>query len=203
MQGTKDKDGRILRRVRAMRRVQEQALCLFEEHPFEEVTIEQIAALSSTSPATIYRNFGTKEGIVLWDEYDPMLFELLEEELNTHGIRKAMERSLTRALDRVYSEDAKLILRRTRLILGVPELASQSAANQAAMQQQLAALFAKHGKNDLQASVIAGVMMAVLVAAIRAWVEANGEVPLASLLAQAFTSVGELGTEEPTRAVSE
>ena len=68
-------DGRTQRRLVAMRRIQLVALSLFERHGFERVTIEDIARAAKVGPATVYRNFTTKERIVLWDEYDPRLVQ--------------------------------------------------------------------------------------------------------------------------------
>ena len=58
-----------------MRHVQSVAIDLFERHGFGKVTIEQIARAADVSPSSIYRHFGTKEQLVLWDEYDPMLLD--------------------------------------------------------------------------------------------------------------------------------
>lgn len=53
-----------------MRNIQEHALDLFDERGFHAVTIEEIAAAAEVSPSSVYRYFGTKEGIVVADEFD-------------------------------------------------------------------------------------------------------------------------------------
>ena len=60
------------KRYAAMRLVQEVALDLFDAHGYVDVTVERIAAASDISPSSVYRYFGTKEHIVLWDENDPI-----------------------------------------------------------------------------------------------------------------------------------
>jgi len=55
------------KRLAAMRRVQEVALDLFDARGFESVSIEEIARAAEVSPSSIYRYFGTKEQIVLYD----------------------------------------------------------------------------------------------------------------------------------------
>lgn len=58
------------KKAATIRHVQRTALALFAEHGFAEVTIEQVADAADVSPSTVYRYFGTKEGLVVYDEYD-------------------------------------------------------------------------------------------------------------------------------------
>ena len=60
-----------------MKVIQERALDLFDERGFDAVTIEQIAAASEVSPSSVYRFFGTKEGLLVADEFDTMSPEAL------------------------------------------------------------------------------------------------------------------------------
>src|SRR5690606_31082804 len=65
------------RRRNAMRMIQERALDLFDERGFDAVTIEEVAAAAEVSPSSVYRYFGTKEGILVADEFDLMSQEEL------------------------------------------------------------------------------------------------------------------------------
>ncbi|GAA1106697.1 TetR/AcrR family transcriptional regulator [Nocardiopsis composta] len=56
----------------AMREIQDRALDLFEERGFDAVTIEAVAAAAEVSPSSVYRYFGTKEGLLVADEFDAM-----------------------------------------------------------------------------------------------------------------------------------
>jgi AcrR family transcriptional regulator len=66
-------------RVKARRTIQERALDLFDERGFDAVTIEEIAAAAEVSPSSVYRYFGTKEGLVVADEFDIMSQEALNQ----------------------------------------------------------------------------------------------------------------------------
>jgi AcrR family transcriptional regulator len=68
--------------VKARRAIQECALDLFDERGFGDVTIEEIAAAAEVSPSSVYRYFGTKEGILVADEFDTMSEEALREILD-------------------------------------------------------------------------------------------------------------------------
>ena len=61
-----------------MRTIQEQALDLFDARGFDAVTIEEIAAAAEVSPSSVYRYFGTKEGLVVADEFDSWSQEAVE-----------------------------------------------------------------------------------------------------------------------------
>jgi AcrR family transcriptional regulator len=50
------------------------------EQGYDETKIEQISAAVEISDSTIYRYFPTKEDLVLWDEFDPLLIEAFKEQ---------------------------------------------------------------------------------------------------------------------------
>lgn len=66
----------------AMRTIQERALDLFDERGFGAVTIEEIATAAEVSPSSVYRYFGTKEGLLVADEFDTMSAATLGELLD-------------------------------------------------------------------------------------------------------------------------
>ena len=72
------------KRLSAMRTIQERALDLFDERGFDAVTIEEIAAAAEVSPSSVYRYFGTKEGIIVADEFDSMSEEAVRELLDVN-----------------------------------------------------------------------------------------------------------------------
>jgi AcrR family transcriptional regulator len=57
------------RRDASRRRVEKIALSMFAEHGFGEVTVTEICARAQVAPATFYRYFGSKEGVIfLYEE---------------------------------------------------------------------------------------------------------------------------------------
>lgn len=190
-------DGRAARRVLAMRRAQAAALDLIEAHGFDAVTIESVAARAGVAPATIYRNFGTKERLVLWDEYDPMLFEAIRERLPTASLRAATLEGAVAALGAIYTEDAARIRRRAKIITTHPALMAATSADRAALTGGLAALFleARACRDALAAEVVAGALVVALEAGVRAWVGEGDDVPLARTLRRAFRRLDTLADE--------
>lgn len=61
-------------RLGVMRDVSAIAVELFDEHGYENVTMDDVAEAAGVSVATLYRRFGTKENLVCWqsDEQDGM-----------------------------------------------------------------------------------------------------------------------------------
>jgi len=52
------------KREQARRRVEKIALRAFKRHGFDDVTVEQVCAEAQIAPATFYRYFGSKKGVI-------------------------------------------------------------------------------------------------------------------------------------------
>ena len=171
-----------------MRRVQKAALDLFEAQGFAGVTIEEIAAAAEVGPATVYRNFGSKERLVLWDDFDPQLFAAIAARLpGTPPARAVLDATLV-TLAPLYETERSRILRRARLVFGEPVLRDAAAADMRAMREALADLFVarKATERGLEAHVVAAATVATLEMAIAEWVRVRGRIGLAAVLRCAF-----------------
>jgi AcrR family transcriptional regulator len=180
-------DGRARRRLEAMRRIQAVALDLFEARGFGAVTIEQIAIAAQVGPATVYRSFGTKERIVLWDDYDPGLFAQIAQRLPRPPVQAVLD-GLIAALGPIYARDRHRLLRRSRLALSIPEVMAVGAADLQALRRGLAELFIEHkaARAGLEADVLAAAMVGTLEVAIARWVREHGRTSLSVVLRRAF-----------------
>src|SRR5215475_6141459 len=72
-------DLRERKRTRTRLAIQAEAIRLFAEKGYENTTVEDIAYAAAISPRTFFRYFPTKEDVVIWDEYDPVLEDLVAE----------------------------------------------------------------------------------------------------------------------------
>jgi AcrR family transcriptional regulator len=190
---------RRTKRVETMRAVQEVALDLFECRGFDEVPIEEIAAKARVGVATVYRHFGTKERLVLWDEYDPQLLAALAIRLEGSPPLEALRAVVASGLASVDSKDAGRVLRRGRLIAAHPGLRVASASDLAAMRDTLAKLLVTAGSvgDELEAQVVAGALVATLEAAIWHWVAGGGRSTLRQTLTMAFRRLERLRAKRP------
>lgn len=185
-------DGRTRKRFAAMRRVQEVALELFGKRGFADVTIEEIAAAADVGPATVYRNFGTKERIVTWDDYDAGLFEVIAARLAAkEEPAHAVLEGILESLAPIYARDKARLLRRTRLVHEIPEIRATTAGDLAAMRDALAALFLRTRavRSELDAQVQAAAFVGALEVALAHWVRGKGETSLAAILRKAFAAL--------------
>jgi AcrR family transcriptional regulator len=158
------------KKLAAMRRVQDVALDLTDEHGYEALTIERMAEVAEVSPSSVYRYFGTKEQVFLWDEYDPQLMAVFSEQLQRHGPVAAMRIALAHALEEFFDRDEERVRRRVRYLFEVPDLWSAGLASISEMVGLAAGVLAQatgREPTDLDVMVVAETLVAALVAALK------------------------------------
>lgn len=180
------------RRLRDMKRVQRAAVRLFGAHGFDNVSVEQVAAQADVSQVSLYRWFGTKEGLLLWDEYDPAILEGVAQRLEDLGPLEAVRQAVIAELGRVYDADRDLVLARTQLIYREPALLSaahdQARMLDAALREMFAS--AEVGRDDLACAVLAAAAVSVLIVAVEAWQAHDGRLPLGRFVNEGFAVLG-------------
>jgi len=172
-----------------MRTIQDVALDLFDAEGFGPVTVERIAATADVSPSSVYRYFGTKEQIVLWDEYDPVWIDQLIREIRTESPLVALRRAAEVLIIGPLITDEEYVQRRTRLIMEEPsvEAASALALYEAAelIGNTLSeALDREHGDLDIQ--LLSHALVGAVTGAIHHWYESGFSTPLSVVLTRAL-----------------
>ncbi len=160
----------------AIWRIQGVALDLFDEHGYDNVTIEQIAEAAEVSPSTVYRYFGTKQQIVMRDELEIELVRAVERELEDHPPVEAVRRAVSGMMTDYFDRDEELSKRRTRYALSEPTLwAAELTLTDQFVQMVATTLARTSGREEiaLEDRVMASALMWSLVAAVRHWHE-NG-----------------------------
>jgi AcrR family transcriptional regulator len=178
-------------RVEAMKRVQRAAVSAFAAHGFERVRVEEVAEEAGVSPVSVYRWFGTKEDLVLWDEYDPPLFEAIAARLGDRSPLDAVREGLLGELDRMYDSERALVLDRVRLIYAEPALLAAALSQQSSMVDGLTHLFGEAGVegSGFDHAVVAATVVGVLTVCLEEWARLDGSVSLGGLVADGFTSL--------------
>jgi AcrR family transcriptional regulator len=110
------------KKARTRAEIQRQALRLFGERGYEATTVAQIADAAEVSESTFFRYFPTKEDVVLWDEFDPLVFEAFKEQPPELSIVRALREAIREAMARASAEERAGLRGRVDLLLGVPPL---------------------------------------------------------------------------------
>ncbi|MBF6436673.1 TetR/AcrR family transcriptional regulator [Nocardia cyriacigeorgica] len=172
-------------RVKAMHTIQERALDLFDEKGFSAVTIDEIAAAAEVSPSTVYRLFGTKEGIIVADEFDTLSAEEIEAMVDPRDPIASLLRSVRsdEAADEPDTKDttdAAGPWRRIRYHFTEPSVRMAACASADRTAQRLTPLIASTGRlTDTQARVAANALAFGYFAALEQWYLDGGTRPVA------------------------
>ncbi|MGA7668869.1 MAG: TetR family transcriptional regulator [Nitrolancea sp.] len=106
--------------------IQRHALRLFQKQGYTETTIEQIAAAAEVSPSTFFRYFPTKEDVVLWDNYDPLIVDSIREQPADVSPIRALRQSFLAVWQQMSEADVAEQFQRTTLMVSVPELRARA-----------------------------------------------------------------------------
>jgi AcrR family transcriptional regulator len=176
-------------RLKAMRTIQERALDLFDERGFGAVTIEEIAVAAEVSPSSVYRYFGTKEGLLVADEFDSMSREMLEELLDPTDpvgsllrIVRAYEAAPEQAPspENETSRAGRSPWRRIRYFFTEPSVRMAACASLDQAAARIAPLLAARGElSETQARVIANALVFGYFATLEQWYLDGGDRPIA------------------------
>ena len=157
---------------KSMQRIQDEAYELVRRCGFDGVTVEEIAAAAEVSPSTVYRYFGTKEGVLLWDELELPSLEAMARALEHHRPLDAMLVALREAVDAGFHVSEEEIRRRTRFIFAEPNLRAAMREGMAGYELAVIALIGTEAAGEseaLERRVVVAMAMAGLVAAIEIW----------------------------------
>src|SRR5215207_3536512 len=113
-------DWRTQKKAATRQSIQEHALRLFAEKGYDATTVEEIAAAAGVSHMTFFRYFPRKEEVVEYDEYDPLLEDLVAARPADEPPLTALHAAIKMGLQHILATDHDALLVRTRLVLGNP-----------------------------------------------------------------------------------
>ena len=172
---------RARKRLSAMLRIQSVALDLFEERGFDAVTVEEVAEDSEVSPSSVYRYFGTKEQLVLWDELDRDLIELLREAVADEVPLDGVRRVVTAAIAGLTPQGERRLARRMRLVMATPSVEQASVAQSYTLAEQLGEVLAERlGRPaiDLEVQVFSHALVGGFLGMLHHWHGTDFQAPL-------------------------
>lgn len=149
--------------------IQRHALRLFREQGYDATTVEQIAGAAEISPSTFFRYFPTKEDVVLYDAFDPLLFATFAAQPAELSPIQAIRRSVHTVFGKLTAEELREQWERAVLVLAVPELRMRMLDATVTVSQQLAALVAERvGRraDEIAVQAFVGAVLGALIAVV-------------------------------------
>lgn len=177
-----------------MHATQRTAMRLFRERGFAAVTVEEIAAEAGMAASTVFRHFGTKEAVVIWDEYDAALDTSLGRRLGTQPPFAALRDAFVETLARRYEADRAFELDRVQFIYQTEALHAAAVEAQFADRDELTAALADllSPAHRHTAPLVAGAALLALDFAIDRWQQRDGKDSLGALIHGAFDTLQRL-----------
>lgn len=181
-------DWRARKKAATKHAIQEHALRLFVEKGYDATTVDEIAAAAGVSHMTFFRYFPRKEEVVEWDEYDPLLEELVVARPAHEPPLVALHNAIRTGLEGILSTDREALLIRTRLVLRNPVLRARNVIAQDATRDLFASAMARRAgltEADYATTVLASAVLGAISVAIQTWAERD-DADLVALLDDAF-----------------
>ena len=180
------------KKQRTREAIQREAMRLFQERGYEATTIEQIADAVEISPSTFFNYFPSKEDVVFYDPYDPLIISALIARPADEPLSTALRRTIKEALTSVFERDREVILARSRLVMGVPALRARMWEELERSQEIFCKVIADRigrDPHDFELRVTTMVLITAVYAASVEWLRQDGRGELLDLVDRAFDVV--------------
>lgn len=151
-------------------RLQDEAIRLFSERGFDNVTVEEVAAAAGVSHMTFFRHFPTKESVVLDDPYDPILGEAVARQDPDLPALERIRRGVLEAWESVDEPGDAMTRRKIELAASHPSLRARVWENNRRTEEVLIRALTETGTPPFEATIAAGAVIGALTAALFDWV---------------------------------
>lgn len=157
-------------------RLQAEALRLFTERSFDEVSVEEVARAAGVSHMTFFRHFPTKESVVLDDPYDPLLGAAVTAQSTDLLALERVRLAVLEAWESVDEPGDEMTRKRIELAAAHPSLRAKVWENNRRTEEVIVEALIRSGVERLESRVAAGATLGALTAALFDWAEhADGE----------------------------
>ncbi len=171
-------------------RIQDEAFRLVFEHGFAGTTVEQIAEAADVSPSTVYRTFGTKEGVFLWDELEVPTLESLEQELAHHTPAEAVVAIVEQIGSVEFHLPVEEMRRRARFLYTEPALRCALGEAFAGFERTVTEMLSRRGTvTPAEARILAVSGIAAMGEALEGWALSGSDMDLADATQAAVASL--------------
>ena len=181
----------------AMRHIQHTAFALFEEKGFDNVTVEQVAEAADVSQSSIYRYFGTKEGLVFRDEYDDTVFGTILAELESGAtILDALNKGIGGVIDEHFHHDRDITLARTKLWASHEAIRVAVGLYMTKLSERVVEAVVTGGRYDeMEARFIVAALVNGMLSAILSWQQDGASSSLEEYMDRGLSALGRVFRE--------
>lgn len=182
---------RARRRTETRQTIQRQAIRLFSERGYDATTVNDVATAAGVAAMTVYRNFPTKEDLVLYDELDQLAAATISELPASEPLVDRIGRTLLRTIDLASAHDQEFLLARLRLMIETPALRARHLDSQYATQEALVTAIRADSTDpalEFQARAAASACLGIAHIALLRWASEDGRTSLPDLFRDAFTT---------------
>lgn len=176
-------------------RLQTIALDLFTERGFDDVTVEEIAKAAGVSHMTFFRNFSTKESVVLDDPYDPLLGAAVAAQDAALPALERVRRGVLEAFAQLDEPEDHMVRQKIGLAAGHSGLRGRVWENNLQTEDVIVAALTDTGAEPLEASVAAGAVLGALTAALFDWAADDSGDSLGTRIRKALAQLAIHGDE--------
>jgi AcrR family transcriptional regulator len=179
------------KKLKTREAIQREAMRLIGKQGYEQTTVEQIAAAVEISPSTFFNYFPSKEDVVLYDAYDPVIISLMLERPEGEPLSVSF-RNVLEAMGGVFERDREVILARGRLWFEVPALRARMWEQLEQAQVLMSTVIAQktaRDPNDFEIRVVVMIVVTAALEAIREWLLRDGKGSFGELINQALDVV--------------
>lgn len=169
---------------------------LFAERGFDDVTVEEIARAAGVSHMTFFRNFPTKESVVLDDPYDPVIGETVAAQDSGLPPLERARRGVLAAWSTLDPPDDETTLIRLRLAAGHPSLRARVWENNLRTEDVVVEALTNTGADRIEARAAAGAVNGALTAVLLDWAGREDAGPLGEQIHAALDVLRAIPTEE-------
>lgn len=159
---------------RTKNRLQKEALRLFTERGFDEVSVEEVARAAGVSHMTFFRHFPTKESVVLDDPYDPLLGAAVAAQSTDLPALERVRLAVLQAWEAIDEPDDEMTRARIELAAAHPSLRAKVWENNQRTEEVIVEALIRSGVDRLESKVAAGAILGALTAALFDWAEDTG-----------------------------
>ena len=179
------------KKIKTRESIQREAMRLIGKQGYEQTTIEQIAAAVEISPSTFFNYFPSKEDVVLYDAYDPVVLSLMSERPDGEALSVSI-RTVLDAMGGMFERDREIILARGRLWFEVPALRARLWEELEKAQVLISTMIAQRSgrdPGDFEIRVIVTIVVTAALEAMREWLHRDGRGSFVDLVNQALDVV--------------